>query len=197
MRKNRGFKHNSLLFLQILFLLTLLFPDSLLSADVTLGWDPNDEANLDGYGIYFRQDTVGPPYLLAGYVTLDELDNPYAPSFTVTGLQEGTRYYFAATAFNTDGKESVYSTPVCAEIAADGGISACSSSLPDTPADGGSSSGSSSGGGGGGGCFISCAAAGPAGATVAWIPTLVISGSIAGILSLLVRRPRQNKKADG
>jgi hypothetical protein len=202
MRKKNGVPRWVQFFLPLLFLSTLLLPNSLFCADVTLAWDPNSEADLEGYGIYFRQGAAGPPYNLAGYVTVDELDFANAPSFTVTGLQEGSQYYFAATAFNTGGKESAYSVPVCAEIAAGGGVSVCSASVPDPPTppptdDGPSTGSSSGGGGGGGGCFISCAAAGPAGATVAWIPTLAISGGIAGLLSLRLRRSRQKKKAGG
>jgi uncharacterized membrane protein len=44
-----------------------------LSADVTLAWDPNSEADLEGYGVYFKQGASGPPFDLFGYVTLSFL----------------------------------------------------------------------------------------------------------------------------
>jgi hypothetical protein len=187
MRKEIVFPGWAQLFLPLLFLLILLFPNPLFCADVTLAWDPNSEADLEGYGIYFRQGAAGPPYNLAGYVTVDELDFPNAPSFTVTGLQEGSQYYFAATAFNTGGKESAYSIPVCAEIAADGGVSACSST-PEPPADGGSSSGSSSGGGGGG-CFISVAAPGTAEGGRPWPHYLTLAIGFGCLLALRRDKP--------
>jgi uncharacterized membrane protein YgcG len=174
-------------FFLLCFLFTLLWSGPGLCADVTLAWDPNSEADLEGYGIYFRQGTSGPPYLLAGYVTLDDLDHPYAPSFTVTGLQEGARYYFAATAYNTSGQESAYSNSVCADIAVDGTIAACSSSSTGVPSSSGGGGGSS-GGGGGGECFIACAAAGSAGAGGSWPLGLLTVGGLLSVFSLRRRR---------
>ena len=161
------------------FLVTLLWSSPVLCAEVTLAWDPNSEADLAGYGIYFREGSAGPPYSLAGNVTLDELDNPNAPSFTVTGLEEGTRYYFAATAFDIDDNESGYSTAVCADIAADGTISVCSSSSGTS-----TTGGSSGGGGGGGGCFITSAAQGPESAGNPMNLLLVLAGGMACLLAM-------------
>ena len=98
----------------VLVLLFLAAPA--LSADVTLAWDPNSEADLEGYGVYFKLGASGPPYDLFGYVTLQELNDPDNPAFAVTGLEKGSSYYFAVTAYDTAGNESGYSTPVCAQI---------------------------------------------------------------------------------
>ena len=98
----------------VLVLLFLAAPA--LSADVTLAWDPNSEADLEGYGVYFKLGTSGPPYDLFGYVTLQELNDPDNPAFAVTGLAKGSSYYFAVTAYDTAGNESGYSSPVCAQI---------------------------------------------------------------------------------
>ena len=139
----------------VLVLLFLVAPA--LSADVTLAWDPNSEADLEGYGVYFKLGASGPPYDLFGYVTLQELNDPDNPAFAVTGLAKGSNYYFAVTAYDTAGNESGYSTPVCAQIGDQ--ILPCTS----PPSGGGSSGGSggssvgSGGGGGGGGCFIETA----------------------------------------
>ena len=172
---------------QTLFLCTLFFTlvwsSPVLCADVTLAWGPNSEADLEGYGIYFRQGSSGPPYNLAGYVTLDELANPYAPSFTVTGLQEGTRYYFAATAFDVDGNESYYSNSVCADIAVGGAVSACP---PSSISPVGETS-SGGGGGGGGGCFIAASAPGREASTNIAGLALIISGGLAGLLFMRCR----------
>jgi uncharacterized membrane protein YgcG len=143
----------------VLVLLVLATPA--LSADVTLAWDPNSEADLEGYGVYFKLGASGPPYDLFGYVTLQELNDPDNPSFAVTGLVMGSNYYFAVTAYDTAGNESGYSTPVCAQIgdqilpctsASSGGSSGGSAG-----ASSGVASGGSGGGGGGGGCFIETA----------------------------------------
>jgi len=139
----------------VLVLLFLAAPA--LSADVTLAWDPNGEADLEGYGVYFKLGASGPPYDLFGYVTLQELNDPDNPAFAVTGLAKGSSYYFSVTAYDTAGNESGYSTPVCAQIGDQ--ILPCTS----PPSGGGSSGGSgvasggSGGGGGGGGCFIETA----------------------------------------
>ena len=141
--------------LGVLVLLFLAAPA--LSADVTLAWDPNSEADLEGYGVYFKLGSSGPPYELFGYVTLQELNDPDNPAFAVTGLAKGSSYYFSVTAYDTAGNESGYSTPVCAQIGDQ--ILPCTS----PPSGGGSSGGSgvasggSGGGGGGGGCFIETA----------------------------------------
>ena len=126
------------------FLITLLWSTSVLSADVTLAWDPNSEPDLGGYGVYFSKDTQGPPYDLAGYIILADLDNVLAPSFVVSGLDSGVRYYFVATAFDNTAahNESTFSNVVCADVGDT--ITPC----PD-------SASRASGGGGGGGCFIS------------------------------------------
>jgi hypothetical protein len=125
-----------------------------LSADVTLAWDPNSEVDLEGYGVYFKQGASGPPYDLFGYVTLQELNDPANPVFTVTGLAKGSSYYFAVTAYDTAGNESGYSIPVCAQIG-DQILPCTSASSSGSP--GGSAVASGGSGGGGGGCFIETA----------------------------------------
>jgi hypothetical protein len=130
------------------FLITLLWSTSVLSADVTLAWDPNSEPDLEGYGVYFRRDTAGLPYDLAGNLALAELNNPYAPLFVVSGLEKGFRYYFAVTAYDTAGNESAFSNAVCADVG---------DTVTPCPVASSSSTSVSGGGGsgGGGGCFIS------------------------------------------
>lgn len=135
------------------FLLTLsLCSPGVFAADVTLGWDPNIEEGVEGYGVYFSQNVPGPPYSLFGYIALDELNNSDSPNVTVTALEKGSRYYFAVTAYDSSGNESAFSNSVCADIG--DVITPCSGA---SLGGGGGSSGS--GGGGGGGCFIESAAA--------------------------------------
>ena len=143
--QKRKSPHRLLLSGCLCVLVVLLLAAPALSEDVTLAWDPNSEADLEGYGVYFKRGASGPPYDLFGYVTLQELNDPGNPAFAVTGLEKGSSYYFTVTAYDTAGNESGYSTPVCAQIG--------DQILPCTSA---SSSGSSGGGsgGGGGGCFI-------------------------------------------
>ncbi len=169
-------------FFLLCFVFTLLWTGPALCADVTLAWDPNSEADLEGYGVYYRQGAAGPPYLLAGYVTLDELADPFSPLFTVTALQEGARYFFAATAFDVDGNESGFSTPVCADIAVGGAVSVC------PPSNTSSVGGSSSGGGGGGGCFITSSAQGANGFGRPMGLALIVAGGFAGLFLLRGRQ---------
>lgn len=120
-----------------------------LAADVSLAWDPNSEADLLGYGIYYQKNPPNPPYLLFSYVTLAELADPGNPTMTVTGLDTAALYQFAVTAFDTADNESGFSSPACVE----GGNVKVAVPCP-TGTGGGSNGGSSGGGGGGGGCFI-------------------------------------------
>ena len=114
--QKRKSPHGLLLSACLCVLVLLLLAAPALSADVTLAWDPNTEADLEGYGVYFKQGESGPPYDLAGYVTLQELQDPDNPAFAITGLEKGSSYYFAVTAYDAAGNESAYSTPVCAQI---------------------------------------------------------------------------------
>jgi hypothetical protein len=144
----------------LFFSMLVFFPMLALAADVTLGWDPNTEADLEGYGVYFKEDDPGPPYNFFGYVSLQELDDPDNPMFTLTGLQGGSRYYITLSAYDTAGNESGYADPVCAEIG--------DQILPCASADTGGGAGTGTGGtgtvgssgggsGGGAGCFIETA----------------------------------------
>jgi hypothetical protein len=114
---------------------------------VTLAWDPNSEPDLEGYGVYFRRDTAGPPYDLSGYIAFAELNNSSAPSFVVSGLEKGFRYYFSVTAYDTAGNESTFSNAVCADVGDT--ITPCPAASSTIVAV------SIGGGSGGGGCFIS------------------------------------------
>jgi hypothetical protein len=78
-------------------------PDGLHSGEVTLAWDPNTEADLAGYRVYYG--TSSRDY----GVTLD-VGN--WTSCTIGGLQQGKTYYFAVTAYDTVGNESDFSEEV-------------------------------------------------------------------------------------
>jgi len=137
----------------LFFLMLLFIPILASAADVTLAWDSNNEVDLEGYGVYFQKDAPGPPYDLFGNITLQELADPDNPTFTLTGLEMGSRYYFTLTAYDTAGNESGYADPVCAEIGDQ--IVPCASADAGSGTGGTTSGGSSGGGSGGGaGCFI-------------------------------------------
>jgi hypothetical protein len=134
------------------FVFLLLFFSLSDAKTVTLGWDPNDEPDLEGYVVYRNVDSPGPPYRYSDELPEEDLANPLYPRVKITGLQENEKYYVAVTAYDTEGNESNYSNNVCFQIV-DSAISVCSSSAAASA----SSSGSSGGGGGGSSCFISTA----------------------------------------
>jgi hypothetical protein len=73
------------------------------AAQVTLAWDPNTEPGITGYKIYW-----GPAS--GNYTSSKDVGNN--TSATITGLDEGKTYYFAATAYNGDGIESGFSSQI-------------------------------------------------------------------------------------
>lgn len=93
------------------------------AADVTLVWDANSEEDLDGYKLYYKLDTSGVPYDGSGLnegdspvtISVEDLSDESLPEYTLSGLGDGELYYFALTAFDTDGMESDYSEEVSYE----------------------------------------------------------------------------------
>jgi hypothetical protein len=70
------------------------------AANVSLGWNPSSDANVTGYNIYYG--TVSGDY--TNKVTIGNVS-----AITISDLTAGATYYFAATAFDATGDESVYS----------------------------------------------------------------------------------------
>ena len=167
----------------LFFLIVLLAAGRASAVDVTLAWDSNAESDLEGYGVYLNKGTSGPPYNLFGYVTTGELANPSSPDFTVTGLEKGARYYFAVTAYDTEGNESSFSNSVCAEVG--DVIAPCSN----TDVDGGGSGSSGGGGSGGGaGCFIETASIDSAPFNPCLVALTALGCMVAGLI-LSAKRP--------
>ncbi len=89
-----------------LFFLPFLFlPQHCLGASFTLAWDPNQEPDLAGYKLYYGTSSRSySQNVNVGNLTL----------YTLAGLQAGVTYYFAVTAYDTEGNESDYSNEVSA-----------------------------------------------------------------------------------
>jgi hypothetical protein len=88
-----------------LFFLTMIFflSTPVQSAQVTLQWDPNLEEDVAGYRVYYGTSSGDySHYLDAGKTT----------TCTVSDLQDGMSYYFAATAYDTAFAESEFSSEV-------------------------------------------------------------------------------------
>jgi len=94
------------LFLGMSLAFVLIFcssPALVFSAHVTLGWDPNTEEDLAGYKVYYGVSSKDYDYTI---------DVGGQTEHTVTDLEEGVTYYFAATAYDLSGNESDYSNEV-------------------------------------------------------------------------------------
>ena len=110
-------------------------PRAAYSAQVSLAWQASS-GDVAGYNVY--QGTSSRDY--------DEsMDVGNWTSVTISGLEDNETYYFAVTAYNSDGDESGYSNEVCLN---------CSTASTTTPEASNNSSG------GGGGCFIAASAHG-------------------------------------
>jgi hypothetical protein len=123
--------------LTLLLLVSLLIFGSACEAsavDVKLAWDPSPEAMVTGYRLYYGTSS-------GNYMNYIDAGN--RTDCTVTGLDAGTTYYFAATAYTGTGDESIFSNETLYTLPG----------AAPSP-----SSGSTSGGGGG--CFIATAAYG-------------------------------------
>ena len=80
-----------------------------MAAEATFSWIPNNETNLAGYKIYYG---ISP----RNYANVIDVGLPQPTNgriqASVDGLIEGETYYFAATAYDSQGAESDYSTEI-------------------------------------------------------------------------------------
>jgi len=113
------------------------------AAEITLAWDQNSEPDIAGYRIYYGQES---------HSYTNVVDIGKHTSCVIADLEDGETYYFAATAYNTDGFESGYSNEI-----SNGEPGTTPDQAPDD-GDGGAASGGS--GGGGSSCFIDTASFG-------------------------------------
>jgi hypothetical protein len=80
-----------------------LFAASLLAGEITLQWNSNSEADLNGYYVYYGKTSrqYGVPIKIGN-----------STNYTVPNLDAGSSYYFAVTALDTSGNESGFSTEI-------------------------------------------------------------------------------------
>ena len=153
------------------------------AAEFMLGWDANEETDLDGYEIYFRKGVPGSPYNFLAEVYVDELEDPDNPVVTITDgynglltdiitpvvrmaeLANNTTYHLALTAFDTQGKTSDFSEELCVEVIGTsvvecGSTDSGSDDSAETDAGSESSVENDAGSGSSGGCFIAASSFG-------------------------------------
>jgi hypothetical protein len=70
---------------------------------VTLAWNPSDDPNVVCYRVHYGTESQN-------YTSVVTADTNY--TVTITGLVEGTTYYFAATSVDSAGNESDYSDEI-------------------------------------------------------------------------------------
>lgn len=86
------------------------------AADVNLQWDPSPDTAVAGYKVYYQADSQVLPFQGSGSVQgAAPIDVQGRLTATVTGLEPGHTYYFAVTAYDDAGNESVYSNVASAE----------------------------------------------------------------------------------
>jgi hypothetical protein len=89
-------------FLFVLIVFSLIFASTpeVRAAEVTLAWDPNPEPSVQGYRVYFGK--------ASGFYT-NVLDVGNRTDCVIPGLDAGTTYFFACTAYSATGDESNFS----------------------------------------------------------------------------------------
>ncbi|ABQ26507.1 Ig-like domain-containing protein [Geotalea uraniireducens] len=78
------------------------------ATNVALQWNPNTDANLAGYKVYYQADSSTTPFNGTG----SPMDVSNQTTATVSNLDPGRTYYFAVSAYDTSGVESSYSNIV-------------------------------------------------------------------------------------
>ena len=83
------------------------------ASDFELTWDPSPDTSVVGYKVYYQADSVVQPF--QGYGSVDgaaPINVGSGVTTTIRGLTPGHTYYFAVTAYDDSGTESVYSNVI-------------------------------------------------------------------------------------
>ena len=91
----------------VLWIINVLITFNTTAGTITLAWDPNPDPTVVGYRIYYGG---------ASGVYTNMLNAGATTNLTVSNLVQGVTYYFAATDYDTNGIESVYSTEVSGTV---------------------------------------------------------------------------------
>jgi hypothetical protein len=114
-------------FMTILVVLVITAAQIVQAAAVKVSWQSNSESDLAGYRVYYG--TSSRSYSMTKDVGL-------VTSTDINGLNNGTNYYFAVTAYDASGNESTQSQEIIAAIPAAQSGGNNPGSLVDSDADG-------------------------------------------------------------
>jgi len=98
MRKQGLFPRQTILAAAVM--LVLLSGPHAFSGELTLRWSPNQEPDIAGYRIYYGSASRDYDWAV---------DVANQTTYTISGLQSARTYYFAATAYDSQGNESAFS----------------------------------------------------------------------------------------
>lgn len=79
-----------------ILLIIVLYSNIVLAGSISLVWNPSPEPDIDGYKLYYREDSGQEKVVDVGNVVVYEL----------TGLITGAYYTVEATAYDMSGNES-------------------------------------------------------------------------------------------
>ena len=79
---------------------------------LTLAWDQSADSSVTGYRVYYGG---------ASRSYTNSVDAGTATSVTISGLEDGSTHFFAATAYNNIGLESTYSSEIAVTLAGTNG----------------------------------------------------------------------------
>jgi hypothetical protein len=89
----------------------IAFPISAFAGKAVLNWNANTESDLAGYKIYYGTSARTGSHPTGGY-TMGPIDAGNATAYTVNNLENGKKYYFSVTAYDTSNNESDFSGEV-------------------------------------------------------------------------------------
>ena len=90
-------------------ILAVFLPVSIMAGQVVLEWDINSDPDIDGYVVYWG--TASRHYS-------ESVDVGNHNSYTLSGLNDESTYYFSVTAYDWTGNESSYSNEVYTGVSA-------------------------------------------------------------------------------
>jgi hypothetical protein len=99
-------------FRTLLTVLLLALPGVVQAGSVMLAWDPSVSTDVAGYHVYWGGASGTYTNVVDALRYTNVVDAPRFTQATISGLTEGATYFFAATAYDSSGRESGFSNEV-------------------------------------------------------------------------------------